>query len=59
MQTRFLNTDIDVTASLLPAEASAVVLDCDGLLADTEDLWLRAVAAAAAKYGTSAWLRRF
>lgn len=43
MQTQFLNTTIDVSASLLPITASAIVLDCDGLLADTEELWLRAV----------------
>jgi len=53
MQTQFLNTGIDVSASLLPATASAIVLDCDGLLADTEELWLRAVDACALAAGVT------
>ena len=51
MQTQFLNTTIDVSASLLPITASAIVLDCDGLLADTEELWLRAVESCARDRG--------
>lgn len=51
MQTQFLNTTIDVSASLLPLRASAIVLDCDGLLADTEELWLRAVESCARNHG--------
>ncbi len=43
MQTRFLNTDIDVGKGLLPDKVSAAVFDCDGLLADTESLWLDSV----------------
>ncbi|TFD60375.1 HAD family hydrolase [Cryobacterium sp. Hh38] len=53
MQAQFLNTSIDVSASLLPGAASAIIFDCDGLLADTEDLWLRAVAACANERGTT------
>ena len=51
MQTQFLNASIDATASLLPRAASAIVFDCDGLLADTEELWLRAVAECASRWG--------
>ena len=51
MQTQFLNSSIDATASLLPLAASAIVFDCDGLLADTEELWLRAVAECASRWG--------
>ncbi|WP_104192498.1 HAD family hydrolase [Cryobacterium sp. Y82] len=53
MQVQFLNTSIDVSASLLPGAASAIIFDCDGLLADTEDLWLRVVAACANARGAT------
>ena len=53
MQAQFLNTGIDVSVSLLPGAASAIIFDCDGLLADTEDLWLRAVDACANAHGTT------
>ncbi len=51
MQTQFLNTRINRGQGVLPVEASAVVFDCDGLLADTERLWLRAVVTCASLYG--------
>lgn len=54
MQLRFLNTDIDLDRGVLPERASAVVFDCDGLLADTEQLWLRVVRECADRHGIQA-----
>lgn len=54
MQLRFLNTEIDLDRGVLPETASAVVFDCDGLLADTEELWLRAVRECADRHGIQA-----